>query len=58
MTIEYRVTFVSRDTEQVTVTAANETACIAAAIRAAKRYDPKTGKRDHVITVEFWERRQ
>lgn len=57
MTVEYRVTFESGDTEQITVTASTLSACIAAVIPAARRYDRVSGKRDHVVTVEFWERR-
>jgi hypothetical protein len=57
MTVEYRVTFDSGTSEFVTVTASTLTACIRAALSAARRYSPITGKRDHVVTIEFWERR-
>jgi hypothetical protein len=56
-TIEYRVTFESGDAEQVTVTAGNQSACIREAVRVSKRFDRDTGKRDHIVSVEFWERR-
>ena len=54
MTVEYRVTFDSGTSEFVTVTASTFSACIRAAISAARRYSPITGKRDHIISVEFW----
>lgn len=56
MEVEYRVQFESGAYEWIRVTGRTFSACIAAAIRAARRYDRDTGKRDHVLCVEFWQR--
>jgi len=57
MTIEYRVTFESGDFEFITITASTLSAAIAQVPSAARRYDRNTGKRDHIVTIEFWARR-
>ena len=54
-TIEYRVLFDSGTSEFITVTGANLSACVAAALKAARRYSPITGKRDHVVSIELWD---
>lgn len=56
MTVEYRVTFESSETEFITVEASTLSACIAAVLPAARRYSRGSGKRDHIVTIEFWQR--